>query len=73
MVPNFMCPFNLFHWCYLFLLNFAPVSQILGWNTVGAVAIFVWTAVLSVFLFGGLQLTGYLRVSEEIELKGTVT
>ncbi|KAJ8023642.1 Ammonium transporter 1 member 2 [Holothuria leucospilota] len=47
-----------------------PSFLIFGWNIVGGITIFLWTAALSTLLFGGLQLTGFLRVSEEIELKG---
>ncbi|XP_078492621.1 ammonium transporter 2 [Ciona intestinalis] len=41
-----------------------------GWNLLGAVAIIVWTGVISILLFGSMRLLGVLRVSEEVELKG---
>ena len=44
--------------------------QLLGWNLVGAVAIFAWSAVLSAILFGILKCAGILRVSKEVEIKG---
>ncbi|PIK57678.1 hypothetical protein BSL78_05410 [Apostichopus japonicus] len=47
-----------------------PAFLLLGWNVIGGIAIFVWTAALSTVLFGGLQLAGLLRVSAEIEIKG---
>ncbi|XP_014669407.1 PREDICTED: putative ammonium transporter 1 [Priapulus caudatus] len=42
----------------------------LAWNIVGLLAIAGWTAVWSIFMFGGLKCMGILRVSREIESKG---
>ncbi|XP_014669410.1 PREDICTED: putative ammonium transporter 1 [Priapulus caudatus] len=42
----------------------------LAWNIVGLLAIAGWTAVWSIFMFGGLKYMGILRVSREIESRG---
>lgn len=41
-----------------------------GWNLAGLLVMIVWTAVLAFFIFGLMKFFGYLRVSEEVELKG---
>ena len=52
------------------ILCFFYVSQMLAWQFAGLAAIAVWTAALSLLLFGTLKLLRLLRVSEEIEMKG---
>ncbi|XP_072032959.1 putative ammonium transporter 1 [Amphiura filiformis] len=53
------------------LTNWNNASGVqLGWNLVGAVAIFAWTGVLCLIMFSLLQYFGMLRVSKELELKG---
>ena len=52
---------------------FFYVSQMLAWQFAGLAAIAVWTAALSLLLFGTLKLLRLLRVSEEIEMKGLST
>ncbi|EDV19694.1 putative ammonium transporter 1 [Trichoplax sp. H2] len=41
-----------------------------GWNMLGLLAILTWTSATSGLMFLILKKTGYLRVSEEIEIKG---
>ncbi|XP_023345791.1 putative ammonium transporter 1 [Eurytemora carolleeae] len=43
---------------------------VLGYNLLGALCIFVWAAFWSILIFGGARVLGWLRVSEELELKG---
>uniref|UniRef100_A0A1B6E7Z3 Ammonium transporter n=1 Tax=Clastoptera arizonana TaxID=38151 RepID=A0A1B6E7Z3_9HEMI len=45
-------------------------ADILFYNFIGAIAIIAWSGALSIILFGALKLTGYLRVSETVELEG---
>lgn len=55
----------------VFLDNFSTASwQSFGWNLLGVFVIIVWTAVLSLLLFGIMQAAGILRVSPEMEVKG---
>ncbi|XP_072034506.1 putative ammonium transporter 1 isoform X2 [Amphiura filiformis] len=45
-------------------------AKLLGWNLAGAGAIFGWSGLISLILFGVMRCIGILRVSEEIEIKG---
>ena len=44
--------------------------RLFGWNILGVVAIMGWSAVTGALLFGSLHVTGLLRVSKEMEIKG---
>lgn len=44
-------------------------ASIIGWQFLGLVAITVWTAVLSVLMFGVLRCFGILRVRDEVQEK----
>ena len=45
--------------------------RLFGWNVVGVLVIMAWSAVMAIILFGSMRLAGVLRVSEELERKGT--
>lgn len=50
--------------------NICYIFQSFGWNLMGAVAIFSWSAAVSTLLFGSMRLLGVLRVSAEVEIAG---
>lgn len=55
----------------LFYNNFDKSSWLhFGWNLLGLLAILTWAASTSGLMFFLLKKSGYLRVSEEMEMKG---
>lgn len=54
-----------YRWNILSFMNF-------GWNLAGLVTISVWSLGCSLIMFGIMRLTKQLRVTEDIEIKGTI-